>query len=93
MLMRYQSQQVFIEDDSYSHLIGILKEKDCKFFSRNSFADVVKWILQKIGTFEREEYYVKVGQDIDEHCVEVQDYGSPWVELHLDVSFFLPPIL
>nr|CDQ04375.1 Bm5059, isoform b [Brugia malayi] len=43
----------------------------------------LKNIIPKIGSTEVKN--LRVGRDIIEHRVDIYDYGSPWVELHVDV--------
>ncbi|VDM96352.1 unnamed protein product [Thelazia callipaeda] len=41
--------------------------------------------LQKLGNVIPNEHFIKVGLDVVEHKIGIHDYGSPWVELHIDV--------
>uniref|UniRef100_A0A1I8EUD5 RNA-directed RNA polymerase n=1 Tax=Wuchereria bancrofti TaxID=6293 RepID=A0A1I8EUD5_WUCBA len=43
----------------------------------------LKNIIPKIGSVE--EKNLRVGRDIIEHRVDIYDYGSPWIELRVDV--------
>ncbi|KAK6109450.1 RNA dependent RNA polymerase family protein [Brugia pahangi] len=43
----------------------------------------LKNIIPKIASTEVKN--LRVGRDIIEHRVDIYDYGSPWVELHVDV--------
>ncbi|KAL3986130.1 RNA dependent RNA polymerase family protein [Acanthocheilonema viteae] len=53
-------------------------------FSENvGLIEQLKSIIPKIGTFG--EKNLRVGLDIIEQRVEIHDYGSPWVELRVDV--------
>uniref|UniRef100_A0A1I7VZF8 RNA-directed RNA polymerase n=1 Tax=Loa loa TaxID=7209 RepID=A0A1I7VZF8_LOALO len=43
----------------------------------------LKTIIPKIGTSE--EKNLRIGCDVIEHRIEIHDYGSPWIELRVDV--------
>uniref|UniRef100_A0A8R1TZT7 RNA-directed RNA polymerase n=1 Tax=Onchocerca volvulus TaxID=6282 RepID=A0A8R1TZT7_ONCVO len=43
---------------------------------------LLKNIIPKIETFEKN---LRIGRDIIEHRIEIHDYGSPWIELRVDV--------
>uniref|UniRef100_A0A915PSQ2 Probable cytosolic iron-sulfur protein assembly protein CIAO1 homolog n=1 Tax=Setaria digitata TaxID=48799 RepID=A0A915PSQ2_9BILA len=59
------------------HMHIILMSQNVKHITQ------LKEIISEIGAFEKKS--LKVGHDIAEHRVEVDDYGNPWIELHLDV--------